>query len=102
MSYGRRSSARWSWHSPSPPTTASSARPTTPTSASPPASGHANISKAHRTARRLKAGTVWVNTYNAFDTALPFGGYKQSGWGRELGEGAIDLYTQVKAVNIQL
>ncbi|MGW0828444.1 aldehyde dehydrogenase family protein [Streptomyces sp. NPDC002845] len=61
-----------------------------------------DISKAHRIARRLKAGTVWVNTYNAFDTALPFGGYKQSGWGRELGEGAIDLYTQVKAVNIQL
>ncbi|WP_405531180.1 aldehyde dehydrogenase family protein [Streptomyces canus] len=60
------------------------------------------MSKARRIARRLKAGTVWVNTYNAFDTALPFGGYKQSGWGRELGEGAIDLYTQVKAVNIQL
>ncbi|MDX3309975.1 aldehyde dehydrogenase family protein [Streptomyces sp. ME08-AFT2] len=61
-----------------------------------------DIFKAHRIARRLKSGTVWVNTYNAFDTALPFGGYKQSGWGRELGEGAIDLYTQVKAVNIQL
>ncbi|MCP9207861.1 aldehyde dehydrogenase family protein [Streptomyces sp. NEAU-Y11] len=61
-----------------------------------------DLSRAHRVARQLKAGTVWVNTYNAFDTAMPFGGYKQSGWGRELGEGAIDLYTQVKAVNVQL
>jgi aldehyde dehydrogenase (NAD+) len=61
-----------------------------------------DVSKAHRLARQIKAGTVWVNTYNAFDSALPFGGYKQSGWGRELGEGAIDLYTQTKTVNIQL
>jgi aldehyde dehydrogenase (NAD+) len=58
-----------------------------------------DISKAHRTAREIKAGTVWINCHNAFDTALPFGGYKQSGWGRELGEAAIDLYTQTKAVN---
>jgi acyl-CoA reductase-like NAD-dependent aldehyde dehydrogenase len=61
-----------------------------------------DISKAHRTAREIGAGTVWVNCHNAFDTALPFGGYKQSGWGRELGEGAIDLYTQTKAVNVLL
>jgi phenylacetaldehyde dehydrogenase len=61
-----------------------------------------DISKAHRTAAEIKAGTVWINCHNAFDTALPFGGYKQSGWGRELGEGAIDLYTQTKAVNISL
>ena len=46
--------------------------------------------------------SVWVNQYNGFDTALPFGGFKQSGWGRELGDSAIDLYTQVKAVNIAL
>ncbi len=40
-----------------------------------------DISKAHRTARLLKAGSVWINQYNGFDTAMPFGGYKQSGWG---------------------
>ncbi|GAA3173854.1 hypothetical protein GCM10020255_064060 [Rhodococcus baikonurensis] len=61
-----------------------------------------DISKAHRTAKRLKAGSVWINQYNGFDTAMPFGGYKQSGWGRELGASAIDLYTQTKAVNIAL
>ncbi len=61
-----------------------------------------DISKAHRTAKKLKAGSVWINQYNGFDTAMPFGGYKQSGWGRELGSAAIDLYTQTKAVNIAL
>ena len=61
-----------------------------------------DLSKAHRTARQIKAGSVWVNQYNGFDTAMPFGGYKQSGWGRELGSSAIDLYTQTKAVNIAL
>ncbi|TSE02179.1 aldehyde dehydrogenase family protein [Skermania sp. ID1734] len=61
-----------------------------------------DISKAHRTAKQLKAGSVWVNQYNGFDTAMPFGGYKQSGWGRELGATAIDLYTQTKSVNIAL
>ncbi|MBF6303150.1 aldehyde dehydrogenase family protein, partial [Nocardia amamiensis] len=61
-----------------------------------------DVSKAHRVAKRLKAGSVWVNQYNGFDTALPFGGYKQSGWGRELGSAALDLYTQTKAVNIAL
>jgi phenylacetaldehyde dehydrogenase len=61
-----------------------------------------DISKAHRVARRIKAGSVWINQYNGFDTALPFGGYKQSGWGRELGASAIELYTEVKAVNVAL
>ncbi|WP_174344008.1 aldehyde dehydrogenase family protein [Gordonia soli] len=61
-----------------------------------------DISKAHRTAREINAGTVWINCHNAFDCAMPFGGYKQSGWGRELGEAAIDLYTQTKAVNVAL
>jgi phenylacetaldehyde dehydrogenase len=61
-----------------------------------------DISRAHKIAKQLKAGSVWVNQYNGFDTALPFGGYKQSGWGRELGGAAIDLYTQTKAVNIAL
>ncbi|MDV6286624.1 aldehyde dehydrogenase family protein [Rhodococcus jostii] len=61
-----------------------------------------DISKAHLTAREIQAGNVWINCHNAFDSALPFGGYKQSGWGRELGEGAIDLYTQTKTVNVAL
>ncbi|QLL06514.1 aldehyde dehydrogenase family protein [Mycobacterium vicinigordonae] len=61
-----------------------------------------DISRAHRTARQIKAGSVWINCYNAFDSAIPFGGYKQSGWGRELGPEAIDLYTQTKAVNVRL
>ncbi|PQO45404.1 aldehyde dehydrogenase family protein [Blastopirellula marina] len=61
-----------------------------------------DISHAHRVARRLKAGTVWVNCYNVFDASLPFGGYKQSGWGREMGHEAINLYTQTKAVTVQL
>jgi phenylacetaldehyde dehydrogenase len=61
-----------------------------------------DVSTAHEVAAQIKAGTVWVNCHNAFDTALPFGGYKQSGWGRELGEGAIAEYTQTKAVNMAL
>ena len=44
-----------------------------------------DISKAHRTAKRLRAGTVWIDTYHVFDAAMPFGGYKESGWGREMG-----------------
>jgi acyl-CoA reductase-like NAD-dependent aldehyde dehydrogenase len=61
-----------------------------------------NIKKAHQAAHRLRAGTVWVNTYHNLDTASPFGGYKQSGYGRELGKYALDLYTQVKSVWINL
>lgn len=61
-----------------------------------------DISKAHLLARRIRAGSVWINCYNIFDAALPFGGYKQSGWGREMGREAIDLYTEVKAVTIRL
>jgi phenylacetaldehyde dehydrogenase len=57
-----------------------------------------DISKAHRTAEKLRAGTVWINCYNIFDAAMPFGGYKQSGWGREMGHDAVDLYTEKKAV----
>ena len=55
-----------------------------------------DVSRAHEVAAEIKAGTVWINCHNAFDTALPFGGYKQSGWGRELGEGAIAEYTQTQ------
>jgi len=57
-----------------------------------------DISKAHRIADKLRAGTVWVNCYNIFDAAMPFGGYKQSGWGREMGKDSLELYTEVKAV----
>jgi phenylacetaldehyde dehydrogenase len=49
-------------------------------------------------ARKLKAGSVWINVHNFNDVALPFGGYKQSGWGREMGYEAIELYTETKAV----
>jgi phenylacetaldehyde dehydrogenase len=61
-----------------------------------------DLTKAHRLIPQLKAGTVWVNTYNIFDAALPFGGYKQSGWGREMGEEVIHEYTETKAVCIGL
>jgi len=61
-----------------------------------------DINKAHRTAAMLKAGTVWINCYNIFDAALPFGGYKQSGWGREMGRDVLELYTQTKAVCARL
>jgi len=61
-----------------------------------------DISKAHRLADKMRAGTVWINCYNIFDAALPFGGYKQSGWGREMGKDSLELYTEVKAVCAQL
>src|SRR3546814_13845921 len=57
-----------------------------------------DISKALKLASKIKAGTVWVNCHNVYDAALPFGGFKQSGWGREMGEYAIQNYTEVKAV----
>jgi phenylacetaldehyde dehydrogenase len=61
-----------------------------------------DVSKAHRLAAELRAGTVWVNCYNTFDAALPFGGYKQSGWGREMGAEALSGYTETKSVCIGL
>jgi phenylacetaldehyde dehydrogenase len=61
-----------------------------------------DLSKAHRMARAMKSGTVWINCYNVFDAALPFGGYKQSGWGREMGREVFELYTQVKSVCIKI
>jgi phenylacetaldehyde dehydrogenase len=57
-----------------------------------------DIGKAHRIASQLRAGTVWINCYNVFDPAMPFGGYKQSGWGREMGHEVLNLYTEVKSV----
>ncbi|WP_044255144.1 aldehyde dehydrogenase family protein [Rhodopirellula sp. SWK7] len=61
-----------------------------------------DISKAHRLAKSVKAGTVWVNCYSIFDAALPFGGYKQSGWGREMGHAALENYLQTKSVCVSL
>ncbi len=61
-----------------------------------------DISKAHRIARAIKAGTVWVNTYNLYDPALPFGGFKESGFGRDQGRDALEKYTQTKSVWVNL
>src|SRR5438874_8104094 len=61
-----------------------------------------DVSKAHRIARAIKAGTVWVNTYNLYDPALPFGGFKESGFGRDQGRDALEKYTQTKSVWVNL
>jgi len=61
-----------------------------------------DISKAHRLAHAIKAGTVWVNCYDVFDAAAPFGGFKMSGLGRELGEKGMDAYTESKTVTVSL
>ncbi|HUP90180.1 MAG TPA: aldehyde dehydrogenase family protein [Longimicrobiales bacterium] len=61
-----------------------------------------NLNRAHRVAKQIDAGTVWINTYHPLDPASPFGGYKQSGYGRELGAYALDLYTQIKSVWVDL
>jgi phenylacetaldehyde dehydrogenase len=61
-----------------------------------------DIAIAHKLARKLKAGSVWINVHNFNDVALPFGGYKQSGWGREMGYEAIELYTETKSVAARL
>jgi len=61
-----------------------------------------DIAKAHRAAHQLRAGTIWINCYNVFDAALPFGGFKQSGWGREMGHDVLELYTETKAVVVAL
>jgi phenylacetaldehyde dehydrogenase len=61
-----------------------------------------NIKHAHRAAAALKAGTVWINCYNLVDPATPFGGFKQSGWGREHGRQAMELYSEIKSVWVNL
>jgi len=61
-----------------------------------------DVSKAHRIAKAVKAGTVWVNTYNLYDPALPFGGFKESGFGRDQGRDALEKYTQTKSVWVNL
>ena len=57
-----------------------------------------NIQRAHRIANKLRAGTVWINCYNIFDASMPFGGYKQSGWGREMGQEVLKNYLETKSV----
>jgi aldehyde dehydrogenase (NAD+) len=61
-----------------------------------------DIDKAHRFAKEVKAGTVWVNCYHIVDTTTPFGGFKMSGQGRENGEAALEHYTETKTVTIKL
>ena len=61
-----------------------------------------DIAKAHHVAAKLKAGTVWVNCYDVFDAAAPFGGFKMSGMGRELGERGLDAYLETKTVTVAL
>jgi acyl-CoA reductase-like NAD-dependent aldehyde dehydrogenase len=61
-----------------------------------------NITRAHRFAKAIHAGVIWINTYNMFNAASPFGGYKQSGYGREMGKHALDMYTHVKSVWVDL
>ena len=61
-----------------------------------------DIARAHYVANKLRAGTVWVNCYDAFDAAAPFGGFKMSGIGRELGERGLDAYTETKTVTVSL
>ena len=61
-----------------------------------------DISKAHRIAKSIKAGTVWINSYNLYDPALPFGGFKESGFGRDQGRDALEKYTQTKSVWVNL
>jgi len=61
-----------------------------------------DISKAHQTAALIRAGTIWVNTYHVYDAALPFGGYKESGWGREMGHQVLNNYLESKSVVVGL
>jgi acyl-CoA reductase-like NAD-dependent aldehyde dehydrogenase len=61
-----------------------------------------DLKLAHRMAAGIRAGSVWINSYNAFDAASPFGGYKQSGFGRDLGAEALEQYTSVKSVWVAL
>jgi acyl-CoA reductase-like NAD-dependent aldehyde dehydrogenase len=61
-----------------------------------------DVKRAHRVAHALKAGAVYVNCYNVLDPATPWGGFKQSGWGRELGAYALDLYTEIKNVIVDI
>ena len=98
----KRSSVPCSRRSNSRTSTKPSPAPTTRRTAWRPAIWTRDIKKAHYIARKLQAGTVWINTYNVYDTAAPFGGYKQSGFGREMSAHALEHYTQIKSVWVDL
>ena len=98
----RRSSARSSPCSPSTPRTRRSRWPTARRTASPPGCRPRNVARAHRVAARLDAGIVWVNDWAMLDPAVPFGGVKDSGFGREYGPEALEAYTRVKSVVVSL
>jgi aldehyde dehydrogenase (NAD+) len=61
-----------------------------------------DLARAHRVAAKLRSGVVWVNGYNVFDAAAPFGGVKESGVGRELGDAGLEAYTELKTVHMVL
>jgi len=61
-----------------------------------------DIGRAHTFAKALRAGTVWVNCYDVFDAAAPFGGFKMSGIGRELGEEGLKAYTENKTITVAM
>jgi acyl-CoA reductase-like NAD-dependent aldehyde dehydrogenase len=61
-----------------------------------------DITRAHRFAKEIHAGVIWINTYNMFNAASPFGGFKQSGYGREMGKHALEMYTHIKSVWVDL
>ncbi|HEX4270898.1 MAG TPA: aldehyde dehydrogenase family protein [Rhizomicrobium sp.] len=61
-----------------------------------------DIAKAHRIANGIRAGSIWINCYHVFDSALPFGGYKQSGWGREMGQAVLSNYLETKAITSRI
>jgi phenylacetaldehyde dehydrogenase len=61
-----------------------------------------DLATAHRMAKKIKAGNVWINIHNCFDPALPMGGYKQSGWGRAASFAAVEDYTELKGVAARL
>ena len=61
-----------------------------------------DVSKAHQVASRVRAGLFWVNSHGRPDVAVPFGGYRQSGWGREQGRDAVESFTETKSVMVQL
>ena len=61
-----------------------------------------DVGRAHALARKVQSGVVWINCFNEFDDAAPFGGYKESGWGRDLSSHALENYTQLKTVWTQL
>ncbi len=77
-------------------------KPTTRSTVFPAAVWTRDLSTAHKMVRRIRSGTVGVNTHGGVDPALPFGGFKQSGWAREKGSEVLELYTEVKSVIMSL